>query len=88
MENTFMLDIIKILLGAIVSLFGYWLAIGKNLVTRDEVHQMIQKEAPYLQDKKLILESVIKNTRLIEVLNQTLNELKIEMAKLNTKLEK
>lgn len=37
---------------AIVTLFGGWVALGDKLISQQELEQKIQRESPYMHDKK------------------------------------
>lgn len=76
---------------ALLAIVGFWLVHGRNLVMRDEVSVMIQTEAPYLEDKKFILESIrdsVENkkelTLTIKDISAVLTEIKIELASTRT----
>jgi ribosomal protein L17 len=81
----------------IIALIGFWTTFIKNLVTRNEVEKMIEKNASqsaYVQDRQLIMERLNSNKEMQNMLSKTLekntevmNELKIQIATLGKTLE-
>jgi len=47
--------------GIIITLIGFWVSIGRNIVTKQEIIEMIETQSPYLHDKQYIMERVVKN---------------------------
>ena len=43
-------------IGIIVTLVAFWVGIGRKIVSRDEISEMIKSESTYLQDKQFIME--------------------------------
>src|SRR5688572_26441274 len=86
---------IAISCGSVIAMMlGFWFVQGKELITRDEVSVMIQKESPYVQDKTHILQTLNRlevstvNNHLVQMQTaNAINELKVEIAKLRTILE-
>lgn len=81
-------------IGIIVTMIGFWVAIGKNMVTKSEVSQLIKNESPYLQDRQFIMERLAINketqgllTAMLQRNTEVMNELKIQIATLGKTLE-
>ena len=74
-------ELLKHLVALIVSMCGYWLVFAKDLPTRSEVSGMIQKEAPYTHDRRLIEEAIKRHTTVIEELRGTMIDLKVAIEK-------
>lgn len=77
-----------------LGLFGFWTAFIKNLVTKQEVCQMIEVHSPYSQDRPLIMERLNdhKQTtatlfKALEKNTEVMMELKIQIATLGKTLE-
>ena len=66
---------------------GAWLSFGRETVSRSEVSALIAKESPYLEDRKLLLMCIEKNTAAIESLSEAIGAMRTEQAKLMTKLD-
>lgn len=80
--------------GIIVTMIGFWAFIGKNMVTRSEVVEIIETKSPYLHDKQFILERLNSNKEIqsafanaLQRNSDVLNELKIQIATLGKTLE-
>jgi len=81
-------------IGIIVTMMGFWVAIGRNMATKSEVAHMIETQSPYIHDKQFIMERLANNKE-----NQTsfavalqrnvdvMNELKIQIVTLGKTLE-
>lgn len=81
-------------IGIIVTLIGFWVGIGKKIVSRDEIIGMIQTNSAYYQDKQFIMErlSLYKENHIIlatmlEKNTEVMHELKIQIATLDKTLE-
>lgn len=81
-------------IGIIVTLIGFWVNIGKKIVTKEEISTMIQGENPYAKDREFIMERLATNKETQAALSITLqkvievmNELKIQIATLGKTLE-
>ena len=81
-------------IGIIITMLGFWVTIGKNMVTKSEVIEIIEKQSPYLQDKQFIMERLATNketqTQFANALQkntEVMNELKIQIATLGKTLE-
>lgn len=68
------------LLGCVVAGVGYWAMIGRDVPTRDEVGQMIQTQAPYVEDRIWVRDLIERNTLAIEKLDETVTDLRIFLA--------
>lgn len=80
--------------GIIVTMIGFWLAIGKNMATKAEVADMIESKSPYLHDRQFIMERLAINketqavlTNMLQRNTEVMNELKIQIAMLGKTLE-
>jgi hypothetical protein len=81
-------------IGIIVTMLGFWVAIGKNMVTKSEVAQLIKNESPYLQDRQFIMERLAINketqaafSNALQRNTEVMTELKIQIATLGKTLE-
>jgi len=81
-------------IGIIVTMVGFWVAVGKNMVTKAEVAQLIKNESPYLQDRQFIMERLATNketqaalTSMLQRNTEVMTELKIQIATLGKTLE-
>lgn len=80
--------------GIIITLIGFWVSIGRNIVSKQEIIEMIETQSPYLHDKQYIMERLASNKETQAALSITLqkvievmNELKIQIATLGKTLE-
>ncbi len=80
--------------GIIVTLVGFWVGVGRKIVSRDEISKMIQSDSPYCQDRQYIMERLATNKETQTALSVTLqkvievmNELKVQIATLGKTLE-
>ena len=81
-------------IGIIVTMLGFWVAIGRNMATKSEVVELLQNQSPYLQDKQFIMERLTNNKEaLAQFANalqrntEVMNELKIQIGILGKTLE-
>lgn len=81
-------------IGIIITMIGFWITIGKNMVTRNQVIEIIKNESPYTQDRQFIMERLSVNKETQTALSVTLqkvievmSELKIQIATLGKTLE-
>lgn len=81
-------------LGIIVTLIGFWVAIGRNIVPKNEILQMITTQCPYAQDRQLIMERLASNKETqaqfasaLQRNTEVMNELKVQLATLGKTLE-
>lgn len=84
----------SISLGIIVTLIGFWVGIGKKVVSREEILDMIEKTSPYIRDKQFIMERLSSNKEIqsafanaLQRNTEVMNELKIQLATLGKTLE-
>jgi hypothetical protein len=80
--------------GIIVTMVGFWIAIGKNMVTKSEVSEIIKNESPYNHDRQFIMERLASNketqaalTGMLQRNTEVMNELKVQIATLGKTLE-
>ena len=81
-------------IGIIVTMMGFWVAIGRNMATKSEVADMIETKSPYLQDRQFIMErlNINKETQTtfataLQRNTEVMNELKVQIATLGKTLE-
>lgn len=81
-------------IGIIVTMMGFWVAIGKNMATKSEVAHMIETQSPYSQDRQFIMERLNSNKEsqaafatALQRNTEVMNELKIQLATLGKTLE-
>jgi hypothetical protein len=81
-------------IGIIITLIGFWFAIGKNMATKAEVAEMVESKSPYLQDRQFIMERLNSNKEIqsafanaLQRNTEVLNELKVQIATLGKTLE-
>jgi hypothetical protein len=81
-------------IGIIVTMMGFWLTIGRNMTTKNEVLHMIETQCPYSQDKQFIMERLSANketqaafANALQRNTEVMNELKIQIATLGKTLE-
>lgn len=81
-------------IGIIVTMLGFWVAIGKNMVTKAEVAELIKNESPYNQDRQFIMERLATNKETqaafasaLQRNTEVMNELKVQIATLGKTLE-
>ena len=81
-------------IGIIVTMIGFWVAIGRNMATKAEVLVMIETQSPYTHDKQFIMERLNSNkesqaafANALQRNTEVMNELKIQIAMLGKTLE-
>ncbi len=81
-------------IGIIVTLIVFWVGIGRKIITREEIADMIQHETPYAKDRQFIMErlsthkeSQIAFSSALQRNSDIMNELKIQLATLSKTLE-
>lgn len=81
-------------IGMVVTLIGFWVGLGKKIVSREEIAKMIQNDSPYAHDRQFIMERLATNKETQTALSITLqkvievmNELKVQIATLGKTLE-
>ena len=82
------------LVGIMVTMMGFWVAIGRNMATKAEVLVMIETQSPYVTDRQFIMERLSSNkenqaafANALQRNADVMNELKIQIAMLGTTLE-
>lgn len=71
----------------IVSMLGWWVMQGKDLVTRQEVKVMISTEGPYVKDQVFIMSKLSDNSKINEEVAKTLGSIKVELERLRITLD-
>jgi hypothetical protein len=81
-------------IGIIVTMVGFWVAIGRNMATKSEVLVMIETQSPYTHDRQFIMERLNTNKETqaafasaLQRNTEVMNELKIQIAMLSTTLQ-
>jgi hypothetical protein len=81
-------------IGIIITMLGFWFTIGKNMVTKSEVIEIIKNDSPYLQDRQFIMERLATNKETqaafasaLQRNTEVMNELKVQIATLGKTLE-
>lgn len=81
-------------IGIIVTMLGFWVAIGRNMATKSEVLVMIETQSPYVNDRQFIMERLNTNketqaafANALQRNTEVMNELKIQIAMLGKTLE-
>jgi hypothetical protein len=87
-------SIATVSIGVIVTLIGFWVGIGRKIVSREEIVEMINNGSPYNQDRQFIMERLSANkenhavmTNMLQRNTEVMNELKIQIATLGKTLE-
>ena len=80
--------------GIIVTMIGFWVAIGRNMATKAEVLVMIETQSPYIHDRQFIMERLAVNKETASAFanalqrnTEVMTELKIQIATLGKTLE-
>ena len=81
-------------IGIIVTMVGFWVAIGRNMATKAEVLVMIETQSPYNHDKQFIMERLNNNKEsqaafalALQRNTEVMTELKVQIATLGKTLE-
>lgn len=81
-------------LGIIVTLIGFWVGIGRKIVSREEIMEIVKSDSPYLQDKQFIMERLAINketqaafANALQRNSDVMNDLKVQLATLGKTLE-
>ena len=81
-------------LGIIITMVGFWVTVGKNMVTRSEVLNMIETQSPYNADRQFIMERLSSGKEsqaafasALQRNTEVMNELKVQIAMLGKTLE-
>lgn len=81
-------------IGIIVTLLGFWAGIGRKIVSREEISQMIKNDSPYIGDRQFIMERLSSHkenhtmlTNMLQKNTEVMHELKIQIATLGKTLE-
>jgi hypothetical protein len=81
-------------IGIIVTMVGFWVAIGRNMATKSEVLVMIETQSPYIHDRQFIMERLNTNketqaafANALQRNTEVMTELKIQIGILGKTLE-
>ena len=81
-------------IGIIVTMLGFWVAIGRNMATKSDVAHMIETQSPYIHDRQFIMERLANNKEsqaafamALQRNTEVMNELKVQIAMLGKTLE-
>jgi hypothetical protein len=93
-ESNFWQSIATASVSVVLTLVGFWVGIGRKIMTREEIHDLLENKSPYLQDKQFIMERLAVNketqaalTNMLQRNTEVMNELKIQIATLGKTLE-
>lgn len=80
--------------GIIVASIGFWITLGRHMVTRQEVMELIETKSAYNIDRQFIMERLNSNKEIqaafanaLQRNTEVLNELKVQIATLGKTLE-
>ena len=80
--------------GIIITLVGFWVGVGRKIVSRNEISEMIKLESTYLQDKQFIMERLNSHKEdqktvatMLQRNTEVMHELKVQIATLGKTLE-
>lgn len=81
-------------LGVIITLIGFWVGVGRKIVCKDQIAEMIRTESVYNQDRQFIMERLSTHkedqktmTLMLQRNTEVMHELKIQIATLGKTLE-
>jgi hypothetical protein len=81
-------------IGIIVTMMGFWVAIGRNMATKSEVMHLIETTSPYIHDRQFIMERLSTNkenqamfANALQRNTEVMTELKVQIATLAKALE-
>lgn len=81
-------------IGIIVTMLGFWVAIGRNMATKSDVSHMIETQSPYIHDRQFIMERLASNKEAqaafataLQRNTEVMTELKVQIAMLGKTLE-
>ena len=81
-------------IGIIVTLLGFWAAVARKIVSREDIAEMIQTESIYNQDRQFIMERLSTHkedhkqmTFMLQRNTEVMHELKVQIATLGKTLE-
>jgi hypothetical protein len=81
-------------IGIIVTLLGFWVGIGRKIVSRAEIAEMIKTESVYNQDRQFIMERLSSHKEdqktmalMLQRNTEVMHELKVQIATLGKTLE-
>lgn len=77
-----------LLSGIVITGMGFWLIGAKDFVKRAEVSDMIAREGPYIEDKKLLHDTLQQNTNAISKLSDVVSQMTKEQGRLAAFLER
>lgn len=83
--------IVSVILAALIAVLGtfaiFWFTIAGDRVNRQDVLDMISTSAPYVLDRGVLLSGMEDNTTAIDRLNQEMQLMKIDQARLLIKID-
>ena len=81
-------------IGIVITMMGFWVAIGRNMATKSEVLHMIDTQSPYVNDRQYIMERLNTNkeaqaafANALQRNTDVMSELKVQIATLGKTLE-
>jgi len=75
------------LITVVATLVAAWLAIGRDVVTSEEVRRIVVTEAPYVRDRQLLQSAVNTNNQAVAEMRSELNAIHINQAVMTSKLD-
>jgi hypothetical protein len=92
--SNFLENITTSMASIIIALIGFWTTFVRNLVTKQEVEDLINHQSQYVKDRQYIMERLNDNKttnatifKALEKNTEVMNELKIQIATLGKTLE-
>lgn len=87
-------SVATVTIGVIVTLISFWVGIGRKIVSKDEILELIKNNSPYTQDRQFVMERLASNkenqavlTNMLQRNTEVMNELKVQIATLGKTLE-
>lgn len=81
-------------IGIIVTMMGFWVAIGRNMTTKSEVLHIVETQSLYIHERQFIFERLNNNKEnqalfatALQRNTEVMNELKVQIAMLSKTLE-
>jgi len=80
-------SIVGVISGALIVFVGFYIALGRNVVTRAEVSEKIRSECTYIPDKALIGNCLQQNTEAIRNMQAKIDQMALNQSRMQTTLE-
>jgi phage tail tape-measure protein len=72
----------------LAAMVGFWLMVGREYPTRSEVSGMISTEAPYNEDRAMVMKQLTDNTEVTKSLTEAVVALRITIGRLEERLQR